>query len=447
MRPLFGGVAQLAERFGRIEEARGSIPLTSTRLARTLFLAFAISLGACSGGGSTTSTSAPPSTTTTTTSTTTVPSGQIQDDEYSDLIAVTEELRGLEFLKEPKIIVISEDEFVERVREDLEEEFEDIEADEAFYTLLGIIEPPVDLKELYLDLYGEQVAGFYDLEKKELVVPRTGESLSVLEKSTMVHELTHALADQHFGMWETMEALDEEGRFDAYTAYLSVAEGDAMWVQTEHMGTLSLAELTSLFEESMEVDSEVFDSAPLFITESLLFPYTTGLELVYDVRRSGGSETVDDLYLNPPESTEQVISKNLEEAVMSVPKNEVVLPGYELIYDADWGQAAFISLFHQVNGKAEFSGWGGDRMLGFFDGENAVVAFDVILDDAASASQFSLEMKEYLSQVAGRSIDEGSSSGEPWVCFESSGNRVVVVMADEGDAGTSVAQALGVGQG
>ena len=28
----YGGVAQLVERFGRIEEARGSIPLTSTRI-------------------------------------------------------------------------------------------------------------------------------------------------------------------------------------------------------------------------------------------------------------------------------------------------------------------------------------------------------------------------------------------------------------------------------
>ncbi len=30
--PVAGGVAQLVERLGRIEEARGSIPLTSTRI-------------------------------------------------------------------------------------------------------------------------------------------------------------------------------------------------------------------------------------------------------------------------------------------------------------------------------------------------------------------------------------------------------------------------------
>ena len=53
-----GGVAQLVERFGRIEEARGSIPLTSTQKrkivrgphglrAMTFLMAIALVLGAC----------------------------------------------------------------------------------------------------------------------------------------------------------------------------------------------------------------------------------------------------------------------------------------------------------------------------------------------------------------------------------------------------------------
>ena len=147
--------------------------------------------------------------------------------QLEDLIVTVQEVRDLPFLLPPNITVVTDAELEARVREAIEEEAEDFPADGALYKLLGLMDQEADLENLLLDLYGEQVAGFYDGETGEIVVPARHDGLTLLQQGTMLHELIHALTDQHFGFGAHFQAMLDEERLDEATAYQALIEGDA----------------------------------------------------------------------------------------------------------------------------------------------------------------------------------------------------------------------------
>jgi hypothetical protein len=148
-------------------------------------------------------------------------------DELLALVRKTEELRGLVFVDPPLISVVSDAELERRVRALIEEESQDFPADDALYKLLGLLDEEVVLETLLTDLYGEQVAGFYDGETRELVVPIRSDGFSPIQKATMIHELTHSLTDQHFQFDPIMEQIFDEERLDEGLHYQALVEGDA----------------------------------------------------------------------------------------------------------------------------------------------------------------------------------------------------------------------------
>ena len=65
--------------------------------------------------------------------------------------------------------------------------------------MLGLLPEGSDLRELAGTVFGEEVAGFYDDETKQMtLVAGFGEGTE--GEITLAHELTHALEDQHFDL-------------------------------------------------------------------------------------------------------------------------------------------------------------------------------------------------------------------------------------------------------
>jgi hypothetical protein len=139
--------------------------------------------------------------------------------QLAELINVAQEMRGLPFLTPPVIRIVTEEELEALVRADIEEQSEDFPADEALYKMLGLLSDTVDFEQIVLDLYGEQVAGFYDGDTGEIVVPARDDGFSLIQQGTMVHELVHAITDQHFGFNDIFQAMIDEDRLDQATAY------------------------------------------------------------------------------------------------------------------------------------------------------------------------------------------------------------------------------------
>ena len=366
--------------------------------------------------------------------------------EVLELVELTQELRELRFLEPPVITVVSDEELAQRVRDSIEEEVEDLDADEALYVLLGLIPADGDLLALYTDLYGEQVAGFYDGDEGELVIP-SDTSLSPLQRSTLIHELTHALTDQHFDMSANYEALVEEERFDEAAAYLSVIEGDATLTEILYIQDLPVAEQQALISESLEADSTAFDAAPRFIRDSLIFPYQQGFAFTQRLFELGGFFEIEKAYSKPPLSTEQIIEPRDfgRDVPIDVAAPVQTLDGYELVYDSVWGELGFDTMFDQILGddasRVASDGWGGDRYSYFFDGTESAMVLNYRGDSELDAQEMEAALFDYIqaamavgaqSQVAGFT----TFSGDDFAAVLRDGSSVTFVAASDPAAGT-----------
>jgi hypothetical protein len=299
--------------------------------------------------------------------------------QIDELIEVTEEYRELEFLEPPTVTIVTDEELSARVRQQIEDELDpdDLARDTALQVLLGLIDPDVDLLQLYTDLYSEQVAGYYDGELEEMVVP-AGSELSALQKVTLVHELTHALTDQHFDFDRRIEDLDAADRFDELSALQSVIEGDASFTELLYVSELPVSEQLVIVREALEQDTTVLDETPRFIQDLLVFPYLQGSEFIQTLWSSQtGFDRVNEAYISPPTTTEQIFHPETYEAgegARPVFLPETMIPGYEIEEEAIWGEVSFRVMFDQglSPGSAEraAAGWGGDWYRVLWNGED-----------------------------------------------------------------------------
>lgn len=334
-------------------------------------------------------------------------------EELLELVNITQDLRELNFIEAPMVSVVTDVELEALVREQIEEEAENLPADQALYELLGLLDGTVDLQTMLTDLYGEQVAGFYDGETGEMVVPITASGFSQVQRATLVHELTHALTDQNFDFHPRYEAMFDEERYDEASAYQALIEGDASFTEVLYLQTLSQQELGEFFAEALQVGTEQFESAPQFIQDSLLFPYDTGLTFVQHIYMADGWETVNEAYerfVDLPGSTEQVITPDDygRDLPLDVMMPEIDIPGYELRESSVWGELGFRILFNEVLGDNATlegaDGWGGDRYSFWFDGSNAV--FVLVYEGDTATDQD--EAEEALLEFARTSVAEAA---------------------------------------
>lgn len=365
--------------------------------------------------------------------------------QLEDLIADAEELRGLQFLEAPTVLVVSPEELESRIRDDIEEQSDDIPADEALYKLLGLLEPEADLENILLDLYGEQVAGVYDLETGEIVVRAREGELSLVEQSTMFHELVHALTAQHFRFYDDYKAMFDEDRLDQAAAYQALIEGDATLAQVMWLQRLSQRQLGEFVAESLDTDTSTLDDAPPFLVEALMFPYDTGLGFAQALFEAEGWDALNEAYtllVELPGSSEQVMTpgdyrRDLPAAV-EIP--EVSISGYGLERTSVWGEASFRIMLDQVlesdTAVVASDGWGGDAYHQWFDGENAAFLLVYEGDTARDVE----ELRAALLQFALTSVPE-----EAFVWVDTKDERLYFIAADETEVGELIRSSVGLG--
>ena len=143
-------------------------------------------------------------------------------DELDELIEATERLRGLEFLRPPKFVLQDLESFRDGFASQRTEEFlETLDVWEIVYKLLGLLEPEDSLRQMYSD---PGVAGYFQPETGEVFVPLTTDGMSIGDRSVIVHELVHALTEQHFNWGEAQISHLNSDKIDRYQALLAVIE-------------------------------------------------------------------------------------------------------------------------------------------------------------------------------------------------------------------------------
>jgi hypothetical protein len=203
----------------------------------------------------------------------------------------------------------------ERIKKTLKPD--DIRAEELTLKMLGLIPSDFDLRQNTVDLLTEQAAAFYDYNKKKLFVLE-GSGGGLEQRTALVHELAHALADQHFHLGKYIQ---EGARSDdGSTARLAVMEGQATWLMTaylaKHDGEPAEVpdRMLDLMTESIQSSAReypVFSKAPLYIRESLVFPYAAGMLFQNAVFRKLGRDSFSEVFTHPPLSTQQILHPDL----------------------------------------------------------------------------------------------------------------------------------------
>jgi hypothetical protein len=202
-------------------------------------------------------------------------------------------------------------EFLEkRIREEIKPE--EIRIEEMLLKKFGFVPLDFDLKKTTIDLYTEQAAAFYDFKSKKLYVLESSDTET--QEAALVHELAHALADQHFRL---QRYLDRAGKNDdGALARMAVLEGQATWLMAELSARTtgkSLADSPDLFDVmarmigSSSGEFPVLDEAPLYLRESLLFPYTSGMKFQQAVVQKMGQAAFAEVFRRPPATTQQVL--------------------------------------------------------------------------------------------------------------------------------------------
>jgi hypothetical protein len=334
-----------------------------------------------------------------------------------EMVEVTARLRGLEPTAPILKGVKSRNEISRYLNERVQEDYDQgrLRQEGKMLKKLGLIPATIDYREFILRLLTEQVGGFYDPDKKTLYLASW---LPVDEqKPVMVHEITHALQDQHFdveGILKEDRNLDNDDRVLAHQALL---EGDGMAVMLDyflepvkrHFAELpNLAFVMRTQESSMQAQFAVFKSAPPFLQETLLFPYGYGASFLQQAWKQNPSwKSIDKIYSDLPASTEQIIhpekyftNRDEPKPVKAEAFAAQLGDNWKITYKNVFGEFSLGLLLsqHLTGERARRSvvGWGGDQVLLLEnDSGKDTVFVSTLWDTAEDSEKFFAAMDEW----------------------------------------------------
>lgn len=305
----------------------------------------------------------------------------------------------------------------------------------------GYIPESMNLAEYYPKLLTSQIGGFYDPKEKYLVlIDREGgplgpqgekmfgkDMMELMSNTMMVHEITHAIQDQHFDLahFGNDAVLD-----DGAAAKTALIEGDATMVMYGYLLNSDLERVPMVAQQMKMFSSnpgqlaammpdmpgaKELAEAPAYLSENLTFSYIQGMVFALEVKKAGGQKLLDYAFAkDPPRSTEQIlhpekwIGKRDDPVKIALPDlTQSVLQGYARIQEGTWGEFNIRLMLEEklgAAGKAEAGaaaeGWGGDRFAVYEKDGARVPVWCVDFDTAKDAEEFKAAAAKALKDAA-----------------------------------------------
>jgi len=260
------------------------------------------------------------------------------------------------------------------------------------YRLFGLLPDSLDLRSLLLDLYTEQVAGYYDPDSATLFGV-AGADPSRL-RLVLAHEMVHALQGQYLPL---DSILKETSNNDRLTAAQAVLEGQATLASIDVLapgqGVTTKPEFWDLYRDQIRAQQSsmpVFARAPLIIREALIFPYLDGAAFMH----WWGGAHPDTVPYGPrmPVSSEQILhpdryARGDQPVALVFPADSGVL------YEDVLGEDEVRVLISVLAGSDEVQtvvpiGWGGDRYRVYDTPAGPALIWYLVWDDARSQERF-----------------------------------------------------------
>jgi hypothetical protein len=303
-------------------------------------------------------------------------------------------------------------------------------------------------------------ATYSPLDKQILLVDK------FKDDSLLTHEFVHALQDQHFDLMKLLVV--SPFNFDRSEALFAVIEGDAMNVQRrseegDAYARKTLEEITrqedARFGGYREEMSALF---PRLLTETFIFRYRDGARFVEAVRRSRGERGVDELFLRPPASSEQVLHPEKyaqDERPREIRLDDSALraSGWRSVASTPLGEIGVRGLL--LEGVAEkdalraAAGWAGDSAYLFErEGGTPLFIWKTAWDKSVDADEFyaaynALQRRRGGTPGAGETLATASKAAMSWhkagrtTLVQRINDEVIVIRGAEQDVSTALAVA------
>lgn len=290
---------------------------------------------------------------------------------------------------------------------------------ETAWEALGLLPEGTNLRDTYVRLMDAEVVGFYDPRSEDLTVDTSAEEF----EEVVIHELSHALADQHFGLEELQRAAGDND--DVGAALNALIEGDATYVMAASMfGGPGFERYPSMDRRMRELaESKTFANSfpdiPPIVGDRMMFSYLAGLNFVSQGRIRGGWDRVNDAWKTPPVSTEQILHPERfydrydEPTVIALPDLSAALGrGWKRGYTNTLGELGVRSLlttFGETFPDRHADGWDGDAYAAYANkstGET-LVAWASVWDSEHDADDFYRAMQR---AIRSRGKPENGSS-------------------------------------
>src|SRR5437868_10341804 len=247
-----------------------------------------------------------------------------------------------------------EKDLTDRLRND--EDSQRMEHAELVLKKFGFLPRDFHLRQFFIGMMREQVAGYYNVKDQTVYLLDWIEPSA--QRAILAHELTHALQDQNFHLekwdkssdeekdkkkkkWspENLDPMQESTDDEQLVARVALLEGQGMVELLDYaLGPRgrsvndSPKEVEGL-KRGMTKDkqSPIFNSAPRFLKESLVFPYREGLTFLQQIMfKKGRDAAFAGTMGDPPTTTREIMQPETylageKIAALQVPKLQPIL--------------------------------------------------------------------------------------------------------------------------
>ncbi|MBN1230864.1 MAG: hypothetical protein JXA19_03245 [Anaerolineales bacterium] len=300
---------------------------------------------------------------------------------------------------------------------------------------LGLVKPTYDRFNAIVNSYVDGIGGFYVPESESIYV--IGLSFNGLSRRVYAHEMTHALQDYNYDLESYGTYPDCEIDQQACKAFTSLVEGDAtttewLWFQQY----ASPADLLDYYDYQPPALFLPDDFPPPYSSQDAYFPYIQGAEFVLALYEKGGWAGVNQAYLKPPTTTEQIIhpekyfSGETGRTIGNEGLKAVFPEGWRLLDQdslGEWMTYLVLSFSSDVQAavddtqaKQAADGWNGDQYQVYYNDELDQLAMAVqwSWDTSIDAQEFKTAIEQYLfGRFRGTVLDLGDGSS----CWSSNG--------------------------
>lgn len=324
------------------------------------------------------------------------------DERVVELVEFVEDERDHEFEHPVEVEFLTPEEYAERTRGDTtelaEEEQEAADDFEGLLRALGLVSGDIDVIESGDDLSDTGTLAFYDSERE--VVTVRGTEMDPSLAITVVHELTHVLQDQVFGL-DDLAAIDEDTTSGELAAFRAVVEGDAIRIEEAYRFSLSSEEQAAIDEAASEgIDAVEEEGVPEALQALFGLPYLLGRSFV-EVLGASGDDAIDDAFDDPPTTEEHLLdplSFLAGDEPIDVDRPEVV-DDAEVTDEGDFGAASlYLVLASRIDRRQALDaafGWGGDSYVSYRTGDQSCMDLAVRGDELGETDQLAAALNAW----------------------------------------------------